>query len=155
MADLKCITSPIVETKYKDYTTYQGTREQLIEAGLAQDHQFPEGRRRIKYCEEEVWGMEYRAGGTFQLRRMQPIKQNNVLKLVKNHVSHETIAALEYLLYEAKRGEVIGLAYAAMLKNRSCLIDTAGEAYRNPILALGVVNMLSHEIAQRVRHNDE
>lgn len=91
MADLKSVASPIVETKYEDYTTYQGTREQLIEAGLAQDRQFPEGRRRIKYCEEEGWGMEYRAGGTFQLRRMQPIKQNNVLKLVKDHVSQGTM----------------------------------------------------------------
>lgn len=74
--------------------------------------------------------------------------------LINEPVSHDTIEALEFLLHEARRGELIGLAYGAMLKRRSCIVDTAGEAYRNPLFALGVVCMLSDDIAIRAR-NDE
>lgn len=69
--------------------------------------------------------------------------------LVRSQVSHDTVEALEFLLHEAKRGEVIGIAYGAMMKRRSCIVDTAGEAYRNPLFALGVVCMLSNDIAKR------
>lgn len=75
--------------------------------------------------------------------------------LTTQQVSHETVEALRYLLQEAERGELIGLAYAAMLKRRACIIDTAGEAYRNPLFALGMVSMLSHDIADRSRETPE
>lgn len=76
--------------------------------------------------------------------------------LMRAKVSHDTVEALEFLLHEAKRGEVIGLAYGAMMKRRACIVDTAGEAYRNPLFALGVVCMLSDDIAIRARRgNDE
>lgn len=70
-------------------------------------------------------------------------------------VSHDTIEALEFLLHEAKRGEVIGIAYGAIMKRRSCIVDTAGEAYRNPLFALGVVCMLSDDVAIRARNGGE
>lgn len=72
--------------------------------------------------------------------------------LMRATVSHDTVEALEFLLHEAKRGEVIGLAYGAMMKRRSCIVDTAGEAYRNPLFALGVVCMLSDDVAIRARN---
>jgi hypothetical protein len=75
--------------------------------------------------------------------------------LAKDQVSHDVVEALEFLLHEAKRGELIGLAYGAMLKRRSCIVDTAGEAYRNPLFALGVVCMLSDDISLRARGNEE
>jgi hypothetical protein len=75
--------------------------------------------------------------------------------IIRAKVSHDTVEALEFLLHEAKRGEVIGLAYGAMMKRRSCIVDTAGEAYRNPLFALGVVCMLSDDIAIRARNDDE
>lgn len=71
--------------------------------------------------------------------------------LVNETVSHDTIEALEFLLQEAKSGELIGLAYGAMLRRRTCIVDTAGEAYRNPLFALGVVCLLSDDVAQRAR----
>lgn len=77
------------------------------------------------------------------------------LTLIYEPVSHETVAALKYLLQEAERGELIGLAYAAMLKRRACLVDTTGEAYLNPIFALGMVSMLSADIADRTRETSE
>ena len=76
----------------------------------------------------------------------------NKLLLVPNTISQETIEALEFLLQEARSGELIGLAYVGMMKRRSCIMDTAGEAYRNPLFALGMVSMLSTEIANRARH---
>ena len=75
--------------------------------------------------------------------------------LAKEKVSHETVEALRYLLGEAERGELIGIAYAAMLKRRSCIVDTAGEDYRNPLFALGMVCMLSADIADRSRQDPE
>lgn len=75
--------------------------------------------------------------------------------LMRANVSHDTVEALEFLLHEAKRGEVIGLAYGAMMKGRSCIVDTAGEAYRNPLFALGVVCLLGDDITIRARGVDE
>ncbi len=75
--------------------------------------------------------------------------------LMRATVSHDTVEALEFLLHEAKRGEVIGLAYGAIMKRRSCIVDTAGEAYRNPLFALGVVCMLSDDVATRARNGSE
>lgn len=75
--------------------------------------------------------------------------------LLRAKISHDTVEALEYLLYEAKRGEVIGIAYGAMMKRRSCIVDTAGEAYRNPLFALGVVCLLSDDIAIRARNGED
>lgn len=74
--------------------------------------------------------------------------------LMRATVSHDTVEALEFLLHEAKRGELIGLAYGAIMKRRSCIVDTAGEAYRNPLFALGVVCMLSDDVARRARNGE-
>lgn len=75
--------------------------------------------------------------------------------IVREQVSHDSVEALEFLLHEAKRGELIGIAYGAMMKKRACIVDTAGEAYRNPLFALGVVCMLSDDIAIRARNEDQ
>lgn len=81
---------------------------------------------------------------------------NNVtgLQLVKQRTSTDTIEALEYLLKEARSGELIGLAYGGMLRRQFCIVDTAGVAYSNPVFALGVVGLLSHEIAERCLRPD-
>lgn len=73
--------------------------------------------------------------------------------LIRSEVSHDTVEALEFLLHEAKRGELIGIAYGAMMRRRACIVDTAGEAHHNPLFALGVVCMLSGEISDRARGN--
>lgn len=71
--------------------------------------------------------------------------------VVHEQVSHDAIEALEFLLERAQRGELIGIAYGAMLRDRTCIIDTAGEAYRNPLFTLGVVCLLSDDVAARAR----
>lgn len=71
--------------------------------------------------------------------------------LIQLHPSDDGVETLEYLLQEAREGKVIGIAYGVMLKRRNYIVDTAGEAHRNPLFALGVVNMLAGELMQRAR----
>jgi hypothetical protein len=68
-------------------------------------------------------------------------------QLVPDKISHDTIKALEELLDHAKRGEVIGLAFAAMYKQRKFIVNTAGEAHRNPILTKGMLACLSEKLS--------
>lgn len=71
--------------------------------------------------------------------------------LVHAHPPHDVIAALEYLLAEARNGQLIGIAYGAMFRRREYVVETAGEAHDNPLFALGVVNILSSELQDQVR----
>jgi hypothetical protein len=71
--------------------------------------------------------------------------------LVRDSISHDTVYALEELLKAARKGDVIGLAYTAMLKSRQFIVNTAGEPHRNPTFALGMVRLLDDELVQRAR----
>lgn len=71
-------------------------------------------------------------------------------RLVPDSLSTETIECLEQLLERARSGDVIGLAFAAMLRERSYIVDSAGEAHRNPTFGLGMVRMLDNELTRRV-----
>jgi len=75
---------------------------------------------------------------------------NNVhsLKVVKDRVSQETIEVLSELLEHARRGEVIGIAFAAMYKQRKFIVHTAGEACREPIFTVGMLDFLSYKVKQ-------
>jgi hypothetical protein len=67
-----------------------------------------------------------------------------------NGVSHDTVECLEALLKRARRGEVIGVAYAAMYRRRQYTVHTCGEAHRNPTFARGMVDALSDELSRQV-----
>jgi hypothetical protein len=71
--------------------------------------------------------------------------------LVPDTVPNDTIACLEMLLDYARKGEVIGVAFAAMLKRRSYIVNTAGEAHRNPTFTRGMVAALDDQLSGRVR----
>lgn len=68
---------------------------------------------------------------------------------VDESISHETIRTLELLLEKAKRGDIIGLAYAVMNKKRTYNTDSAGELHRNPTYALGTVIVLAYKLLLR------
>jgi hypothetical protein len=55
------------------------------------------------------------------------------------------------LLKRARRGEVIGLAYAAMLKKRAYIVNTAGAAHTSPTFARGMVAALDDQLGGRIR----
>ena len=69
------------------------------------------------------------------------------------HPPDDVIEALEYLLDEARKGHLIGIAYGAMFRRRHYIVETAGEAHRNPLFALGVIDILEDELRARVRGN--
>ena len=73
-----------------------------------------------------------------------------VLRLVPDAVSMDTIACLNLLLRRAHRGEVIGLAYCAMLRGRAYIVDTAGAAHESPTFARGMVRALDDNIAEKI-----
>lgn len=76
-----------------------------------------------------------------------------VLHVTDNSVSADTVECLEALLEKAKRGEVIGVAYAAMYKRRRYVVHTCGEAHRNPTFSRGMLAALDDDLSQRVRGN--
>lgn len=69
--------------------------------------------------------------------------------LTQDTISHETVQALRTLLEKAERGDLIGIAYAVMNKQRSYSVDTAGELHRNPTFALGTVVMLDEHLRRQ------
>jgi hypothetical protein len=71
--------------------------------------------------------------------------------LVPDLVSNDTVACLQTLLRQARRGEVIGLAYAAMLKKRAYIVNSAGAAFESPTFARGMVAALDDQLSQRIR----
>jgi hypothetical protein len=62
----------------------------------------------------------------------------------------DTIACLNTLLRRARRGEIIGLAYCAMLKQRLYIVDTAGAAQDSPTFARGMVAALDDSLSRRI-----
>lgn len=71
--------------------------------------------------------------------------------LVPDTVSHDTVECLEMLLDQARRGQVIGIAYAVMLRKRAYITNTAGEAHRNPTFSRGMIATLDDQLGSRVR----
>ena len=71
--------------------------------------------------------------------------------LVPDTISKDTVECLEQLLFEARRGRVIGLAYVAMMKRREYIVNTAGEAHRNPTFARGMVSALDDQLGDKVK----
>lgn len=66
--------------------------------------------------------------------------------LVRDHVSRDTVEALEQMLAKASSGQIIGIAFVAMLKRRRYLVNVAGEAFRDPTYARGAVCALDDEL---------
>jgi glycerol uptake facilitator-like aquaporin len=75
-------------------------------------------------------------------------------RLIPDAISTDTVECLELLLSEAKRGEVIGLAFGAMLRRRAYVVNTAGEAHRNPTFTRGMVAALDDQLSRRVHGPD-
>lgn len=75
-------------------------------------------------------------------------------RLAPDHISDDVVEALTFLLAEATRGEVVGIAYVAQLKKSTFFADTAGESYRDPLCSLGMVRILEEGLVQQIRFPD-
>ncbi len=71
-------------------------------------------------------------------------------RLIPGHISHETISALEQLLSQARRGELLGIAFCAMYRGRRYIVDTTGEAERNPTFTLGMLRALDFKLCSKL-----
>lgn len=68
--------------------------------------------------------------------------------LAQDTISHDTVEALQFLLDEAKKGNLIGIVFAAMYikPKRRFAADAAGEADRNPTFAIGILVVLLYKL---------
>lgn len=71
-------------------------------------------------------------------------------KLAEDSISHETVAALETLLDKAKKGDIIGIAFAVMNKQRTYNTNTAGELHRNLTFAIGTLMVLVAKLLKQI-----
>lgn len=71
--------------------------------------------------------------------------------LVPHEGSADTIECLKALLQRAERGEIVGVAYCAMLRKKTFTVNATGEAHRSPTFARGMVAALDDYLADRVR----
>lgn len=69
--------------------------------------------------------------------------------LVADTLSNDTIECLEELLADARAGAVIGIAFVAVLKKRGYIVNSAGEAHRNPTFSRGMLRALDDRLGQR------
>lgn len=74
------------------------------------------------------------------------------LAITPDSISHDTVECLEQLLEQAKAGTAIGIAYVVMYRRRRYAADTAGEAFRNPTFARGMVRALDDQLSERVKY---
>lgn len=71
--------------------------------------------------------------------------------LVPDNLSNDTRECLKTLHEAAEKGELIGVAFVAMLKRRGYIANTAGEAHRNPTFTRGMLQGLNDQLSARIR----
>jgi hypothetical protein len=75
--------------------------------------------------------------------------------LVPDAISTNTVEALSQLLDLARRGELIGIAFTCMLRQRKFFVNTAGEAHRNPVFTRALVAILDDSLSNRIHNRGE
>jgi sugar phosphate isomerase/epimerase len=68
--------------------------------------------------------------------------------LVPDELSTDTVEVLEELLDEARKRRIIGIAFAVMYRNREYIVNTAGEARRNPTFTRGMIAALDDRLSE-------
>lgn len=71
-----------------------------------------------------------------------------VLAVAPHRVSLDTIEALECLLADARSGDVVGLAVAAVRQQQQFVTAATGAAYLNPAYARGMVAALDDHLRE-------
>ena len=79
---------------------------------------------------------------------MFPCYMGEVVNLVPATVSRDTVAELESLLAEARRGEIVGFYYTALHKGRRFSSHVVGEARKAPTFMLGTIPGLSQYLLE-------
>lgn len=69
------------------------------------------------------------------------------LHLVDPQIDQRVITTLKMLLARAEAGHIVGLAYIAMMPGWQYQGDITGVALDKPLLALGLVSALEHQLS--------
>lgn len=72
------------------------------------------------------------------------------MELIPDAISTDTVEALTLLLDRAKKGEITGIAFAAILKRRRYIVNTAGTAARYPTFTRGMIHALDDQLAAKL-----
>lgn len=72
-----------------------------------------------------------------------------VYHLVPDTISGDTVEALEQLLADARKGVVVGIAYAAMYRRKEFIVNAAGEAKKSPVFSRGMIACLDDALARQ------
>jgi hypothetical protein len=75
------------------------------------------------------------------------------INLIPDSLSHDTVECLQQLLDQAKQGQLVGIAFAGVIKRRGYIVDAAGEAHTNPTFARGMIAALDDRLALKARGN--
>jgi hypothetical protein len=70
------------------------------------------------------------------------------LREVMSSINIGTIECLERLLKEAKEGKIIGIAFAALMKQQCYVAHTCGEVQRQRVLTRGILRELDDMLAR-------
>lgn len=71
-------------------------------------------------------------------------------RLVPDTLSDDTVECLRQLLAEAERGNIMGLAFVALVRDRRFIRNVAGECARNPLYTRGLVAALDDHLRERM-----
>lgn len=74
----------------------------------------------------------------------------NVYTLRPDDLPSETVKCLGHLHSGAKRGRVTGIAFVAYIEGYGFIANSAGDAYENPTLTLGMLNALRAKLELRL-----
>ena len=66
--------------------------------------------------------------------------------VVPNHVDTDTITSLERLLKEARAGQVIGVAFVALMRRRHYITHACGEVLRDRVYTRGMLRELDEQL---------
>lgn len=107
-----------INTESPNCTIYRGTKDQLLAAGVSQEHYFPDGKKRTKhhfarygFDSPNGWSTRKQAGGRYELRIWHEARPKPLPKMD---------------CYTSVAGYKAGLEYTAQLYANSLLSDAKG-----------------------------
>jgi len=74
-------------------------------------------------------------------------------KLIRDHISHDTVEACRQILEGAVSGEIVGITFGLMLKRRRFIVNAAGECLRDPTFSRGMIAAMDDELRDLVQDN--
>lgn len=75
---------------------------------------------------------------------------SNVFVLKPDDLPNETVKCLGRLHSQARRGRVTGIAFVAYVEGYGYIANSAGDAYDNPTLTIGMLDALRSKLAIRI-----